>query len=291
MFVEVPAPSDEAVQAVLHKIITRLMKLRTRQGVLVEEQGETYLADDDASDDSDEARALRRLQAAACVYRIAYGPRAGQKVLSLQGAKPKAADFKQRLCANLEGFSLHAAVRCAAHERKVLERLCRYITRPALANDRVRCNAAGQVVLTLKTPWRDGTTHLVMSPLEFMQRLAALVPRPRLHLIRFHGVLAPNSKLRAQVVPKQPPQPAQTTQPEASEVNLAHRPMRPSWARLLKRVFDLDLEHCPNCGGELKIIAAILDASVIEKLLTHLGLQARAPPRAPARGQMPLYTS
>ena len=57
-----------------------------------------------------------------------------------------------------------------------------------------------------------------------------------------------------------------------------------SWARLLKRVFELDLEHCPNCGGEVKIIAAILEQPVIEKILTHLGLQARAPPRAPARG-------
>ena len=60
--------------------------------------------------------------------------------------------------------------------------------------------------------------------------------------------------------------------------------MRLSWARLLKRVFELDLEHCPNCGGELKIIAAILEQPVIEKILTHLGLQARAPPRA--RGWM-----
>ncbi len=67
-----------------------------------------------------------------------------------------------------------------AGQRKTLERLCRYIARPALANDRVQVNAAGQVELKLKTPWRDGTTHQVMSPLEFMQRLAALVPRPRL---------------------------------------------------------------------------------------------------------------
>ena len=79
--------------------------------------------------------------------------------------------------------------RCAANDRQALEQLCRCITRPALANERVQTNAAGQVVLKLKTPWRDGTTHLVMSPLEFMQRLAALVPRPRPHLIRFHGVL------------------------------------------------------------------------------------------------------
>jgi len=172
----------------------------------------------------------------------------------------------------------------------LVEELCRYITRPALANERVQTNAAGQVVLKLKTAWRDGTTHLVMSPLEFMQRLAALVPRPRLHLIRFHGVLAPNAKLRAlvvpQVVPHEPEAPAHGAKPAECEAGCAHhRPVRLSWAKLLKRVFDLDLEHCPNCGGELKIIAAILEQPVIEKILTHLGLQARAPPRAAARGQ------
>jgi len=177
-------------------------------------------------------------------------------------------------------------VRCAADDRQALEQLCRYITRPALANERVQTIAAGQVVLKLKTAWRDGTTHLVMSPLEFMQRLAALVPRPRLHLIRFHGVLAPNAKLRALVVP-QGSEPAAPTTPRAEcEANCAHhRPVRLSWAKLLKRVFEIDMEHCPNCGGELKIIAAILEQPVIEKILTHLGLQARAPPRAPARGQ------
>ena len=62
--------------------------------------------------------------------------------------------------------------------RKRLEQLCRYITRPALSHERVQLNAAGQVVLKLKTSWRDGTTHLLLSPLEFMQRLAALIPRP-----------------------------------------------------------------------------------------------------------------
>ena len=89
-----------------------------------------------------------------------------------------------RFATSPDGFSLHVAVRCGADDRQALEQLCRYITHPALANERVQTNAAGQVVLKLKTPWRDGTTHIVMSPLEFMQRLAALVPRPRLHLIR-----------------------------------------------------------------------------------------------------------
>jgi Putative transposase len=89
--------------------------------------------------------------------------------------------------------------------------------------------------------WRDGTTHLVMSPLEFMQRLAALVPRPRLHLIRFHGVLAPYAKLRALVVPQEPETPAQSVAPAECEANCAHhRAVRLSGARLLKRVFELD---------------------------------------------------
>ncbi len=239
----------------MHKIITRTMKLLTRRGVLVEEQGQTYLADNES--DSDEARVLRPLQASAsaCTYRIAFGPRAGQKVLTVQGAMPKEKGFKQDLCADIDGFSLHAAVRCGADDRKALEQLCRYITRPSLANERVQTNAAGQVVLKLKTPWSDGTTHLVMSPLEFMQRLAALVPRPRLYLIRFHGVLAPNAKLRAMVVPQEPERPAQPAQCEATCAH--HRPVRLGWARLLKRLFALDLEHCPNCGGDLKIIAAI----------------------------------
>ena len=121
----------------------------------------------------------------------------------------------------------HAAVRCAADDRQALVQLCRYITRPALANERVQTSAAGQVVLKLKTAWRDGTTHLVMSPLELMLRLAALVPRPRLHLIRFHSVLASNANLRAQVVPQEPEPPAQATQPAECEANCAHhRPVR-----------------------------------------------------------------
>ena len=107
---------------------------------------------------------------------------------------PREDRARQPLCADIDGFSLHAAVRVEAHDRKRLEQLCRYITRPALSDERVQLNAAGQVELKLKTPWRDGTTHLVMSPLEFMQRLAALVPRPRLHLIRFHGVPSARSR-------------------------------------------------------------------------------------------------
>ncbi len=98
----------------------------------------------------------------------------------------------QALCADEQGFSLHAAVRCGADERQRLEQLCRYITRPALANERVQCNAAGQVVLKLKTAWHEGTTHIVMSPLECMQRLAARATEGRPPGARAAAAAAPD---------------------------------------------------------------------------------------------------
>jgi hypothetical protein len=133
------------------------------------------------------------------------------------------------------------------------------------------------VVLKLESSTRDGTTHIVMQPQEFMQRLAALVPRPRLHLIRYHGVLAPNAKLREAVIP----QPGQKDSAPAHEHT--HGQVAPMiWARLLKRVFDIDVESRAWCG-QLKILAAIEEPVAIVRVLTHLGLPAQAPPRAAAR--------
>ena len=223
-----PAPTDEALQAVLHKIITRTMKPLTRRGVLVEEEGSTYMADNDG--DSEEARSLRPLQAAACTYRIAFGPRAGQKVLTVQGVERGHGTAPAGGPVPREGLALASAsaackacpgmptsIGICAPTSTVSACTLPCAAAPTMARrwsncaatsharrrteERVQTNAAGQVVLRLKTPWRDGTTHLVMSPLAFMQRLAALVPRPRLHLIRLHGVLASSAKLRAQVVP------------------------------------------------------------------------------------------
>jgi Putative transposase len=129
-----------------------------------------------------------------------------------------------------------------------------------------------------------------MSPSEYMQRLAAVVPRPRLHLIRFHGVLAPNAKWRSKVVPQAQENAkalsATATATDYQEPPEHGRPMRLDWAKLLQRVFELDLTQCPHCGGDLKIVAAILQRQAIEKILNHLGLDLQPPPRAPARGQM-----
>ncbi len=225
------------------------------------------------------------LHTATCTYRIALAPRAGQKVLtwenpSLRSASPEVP--QPQGCVSAQGFSLHADTQCGPHQRQALERLCRDITRPALGHKRLRRTPAGEVVLQLKTPYRDGTTHFVMSPLEFLQRLAALVPRPRLHLIRFHGVLAPHAALRPQIVPGESDQ-AMVPSNETGESPSASTRARLSWAQLLKRVFAIDLTTCPQCGGPLTLLAAIDDPAVIIKILSHLGVPTRAPPRAPAR--------
>ena len=99
------------------------------------------------------------------------------------------------------GFSLHAGVAAKASERDKLERLCRYITRPAVSEKRLSLTEHGQVRYSLKNPWRDGTTYVIFEPLDFIARLAALIPKPRVNLTRFHGVFAPNSQHRATITP------------------------------------------------------------------------------------------
>jgi len=116
-FVEADALTDDELHMLLQTLMTRLMKLLTRQGLL-EDMGQTYLAEPDT--DGDQARTLRPLQAAAVTYRIAFGPRAGHKVLALRGAMPREAAVRQPLCADIDGFSLHAAVRVEAHDREQL---------------------------------------------------------------------------------------------------------------------------------------------------------------------------
>src|SRR5262245_39776523 len=106
--------------------------------------------------------------------------------------------------------------------------------------------------------------------------------------IDHHGVPAPNAKWRSKIVPA----PAErATEPPTDHARAQGETPLLSWARLLKRVFDIDIEHCPNCGGTLKIIACpeprrratIEDPPVIVKILAHLGLPTRALPRSPAQ--------
>lgn len=103
--------------------------------------------------------------------------------------------------AESSGFSLHAGLAAKASQRDKLDRLARYVSRPPVATGRLALTGSGHVRYTLKTPYRDGTTHVIFEPEDFIARLAALVPKPRAHLTRYHGVFAPASPDRAQIVP------------------------------------------------------------------------------------------
>jgi Putative transposase len=139
-------------------------------------------------------------------------------------------------------------------------------------------------VLKLKTKYSDGTSHLLFSGLEFVEKLAALVPPPRIHLTRFFGCLAPNAKLRSLIVPKNEESQTRTTNAATDETpEKPKRSKRKSWAELLARVFNIDVKKCGHCGGELKIIAAIIEVSAIRKILGHLGLPDKPPDISPAR--------
>ena len=228
---------------------------------------------------------FEQLLGAAVHYRIATGPHAGRKALTLRTVGPSPPPDNPCI-AQLSGFSLHARTVCEAHERDALERLCRYIARPALSNERLSVNDRRQVVYRLKHSFRDGTTHVVLDPIDFIARLAALVPRPRAHLTRYHGVFAPNFKHRHRVVPN-PVHPS-TREPQAS------RPAPMRWMQRLKRVFHIDIEHCGVCGGTLHVIACIETPELIKKILTHLAAREtggihhpRAPPLHPPLTQPP----
>jgi len=169
------------------------------------------------------------------------------------------------------GFSLHAGVSARAQERQKLERLCRYISRPAVSEKRLSLTPNGNVRYQLKTPYRDGTTQVIFEPLDFIARLAALVPKPRVNLTRFHGVFAPNSRHRALVTPaKRGKGNKVKAVDDRQEQTPAERRASMTWSQRLKRVFNIDIETCSACGGAMQVIACIEDPVIIKKILDHL---------------------
>ena len=161
---------------------------------------------------------------------------------------------------------------CAeVHQRKKLERLCRYITRPAVSEQRFAFTPSGNIRYELKTPYRDGTTHVIFEPLDFISRLVALVPPPRVNLTRYHEVFAPNSQHRALVTPgkRGKDNKKQRHPDEVDDRTPAERRAAMTWAQCLKRVFNIDIETCTECGGPVKVMASIEDPDVIKKILEH----------------------
>jgi hypothetical protein len=146
---------------------------------------------------------------------------------------------------------------------------------------------SGQVRYALKTPYRDGTTHLLLGPLDLMARLAALVPPPRMHLTRYHGVFAPHSRLRAAVTPAGRGMSARASSTEAGSAP-PRRHVAMSWARRLKRVFGVEIERCARCTGSLRIIASIEESGLIARILAHLERTAPERYAESSSGELPV---
>ncbi|MGB5253037.1 MAG: transposase, partial [Sedimenticolaceae bacterium] len=268
----VKAPSGAELTRLTQTLARRIGRHLERQ-VFVERDAEnSYLAGDDL-----EAGPMEQLLGSSITYRIAVGPQQGRKVFTLQTLPACDETFDDGV-GKVAGFSLHAGVAARADQRQKLERLCRYISRPAIAEKRLSLTPNGNIRYQLKTPYRDGTTHVIFEPLDFIARLAALVPKPRVNLTRFHGVFAPNSKYRARVTQARRGKGGQrAATDDMDEPTLAEHRAAMTWAQRLKRVFGIDIETCPACGGAVRIIACIEDPVVIEKILAHLDAKAPEP--------------
>jgi len=199
-------------------------------------------------------------------------------------------------CAELCGFTIHAATSVAPGDRRGLERLCSYGLRPPFSQDNLSQGDDGRVHLRLKRPRRDGTKELVFEPVAFLRRLSALVPPPYAHLIRYYGLFAPHAEGR-ELLPAAPVD--QGLRPSvALRADLDGRrsskapgdgddktPARRvlSWAELLKRVFAIEALVCQRCHGPMKVIALVTERTVVMAILRHLGMPTSSPPISPAR--------
>ena len=152
--------------------------------------------------------------------------------------------------ARYAGFDLDASVRIGQHDRRALERVSRYLLRPPVSDERIRVREDGKVELELKSPWPDGTTHLFFTPVELVEKLAALVPRPHENLLVYHGVLAGNARGRAAIRHfERPPSDRMPPPPLSSKRSRSDR----DWATMMRRGLDLDVLTCADCGGRFRI--------------------------------------
>ena len=150
-----------------------------------------------------------------------------------------------------------------------------------------------RLIYELPRPAHDGRTGVRVSPLELLDRLARLIPPPRVHRHRYHGVFAPNAKWRREVtrygrdeVDELDPGSGPDLSTPASGSACTHggdRGPRRRWAQLLAHVYEVHPLQCPSCHGEMRILAFLTDPTVVRPILRHLRIPEHPPPIAPAR--------
>ena len=282
--VDLSPPTDDDVDTIVRDICRRVT-------VYIERCTDNgALAAPSTDDECDDARDLAQLVLPDTVARKP----------SILDDFPAAAPSPRKLTAYCDGFSLECKPSVAAADRGGLERLLRYGARPAFAHDRVEQLPNGNVSYRLPKPFYTGQTHVVLPPVEFLRRLAALIPPPRFHNIRYHGLFAPNATLRPRACALAPGHvavdetvvpahacTASTNEPPDNPDAPHRRRTRMLWSQLLRRVFAVDVLRCP-CGAEAdrKLIGVLSRAQTpdaLDNFLRASGEPTVPPPRAKAR--------
>ena len=284
-FHRLPDPTPEEVVQVATWVHERLARVLERHGRSLDGH------DDAPSVLADEEPALASLYDASAADRQLLGDAPGQATRKLVRATAEVLPQSEAL-ADVGGVNVHAGAAIDGRDRKRLERLCRYIARPPLAQERLEEHGDGRLRYRFKRPWRNGTYAVVLEPLDLVARLVALVPPPRFHMLRYHGVLAAHAKARAEVVPgraasasSEPVQlklgfeAAHASEVESEPASTSERASRHPWAWLLARVFAVDVTVCPRCAGRMRLLKLATTREDISKALAHAGLGPRPPPR------------
>jgi hypothetical protein len=315
-FRALPPPTPEEVRRVAERMHGRLERLCAKHvvagmaGTASDAHGEGG-----AEAEGDEAQtALAVCMEAASRDVSLFGERAGERtekrrvaVRSLEGrsASPFVGEHG--------GVNVHAGVMVHGRDRAGLERLCRYVTRPPIALERLTERDDGCVEYAFRKPWRDGTRAVVLTGEDLVARLCAMVPPPRFHLTRYAGVLAPNAKLRAEVVPGRASEEGERAEARGDEGVGARqgelfgaggaandgenageaRATRHPWAWLLRRVFAVEVLVCVHCAGKLRIVEIATEPEATKRIAREerrrrgepvqhgSTLEARGPPRGP----------
>ncbi len=275
------APEPEELGRVLDRVRRRIGGMLVKEGMIL---GEESRGEDPSAFDVMQAASIREW----------IGLSGEARKVPYVGGSEDAVSMSTLpdLCVAVDGWSLHATVRIRAGDRAGLEKLCRYLLRPAFAGERLEWLNDGRVSYEFRKPRMDGATHLVLRPVEFVEKLAALVAPPRSHLVRYHGVLAARSRVRRSIAPRRGEESMRDRAGCGGEEASAgarlsegrrRRQSRTDWATLMRRSFGMDVLACPKCGARMRVIACVTKRSAVRAILESLGMADEAAGLGPAR--------
>jgi uncharacterized protein YbaR (Trm112 family) len=289
-FRKLPAPAKAELEAVLGRTVKRIYAFLERRGCIIPRRGEGVRAEE-YDPAAVEPSVMDVVQAASIREWIGLSddPRKVPYLGNEEQGKGWVSPDEKPFCAMEEGFTLHAGVRMRAGDRKGVEQLCKYVLRPPFSGERLELLEDGRVLYGFRRPRADGTSHLILKPVEFVEKLAALVAPPRAHLVRYHGVLGPHARVRERIVREEAEEECGHGEREAegARARRRRRRKRKDWATVMRRTLGLDVLACPKCGGRMRVIATIEDEGVASKILRAMGLSDEVPPVAPARPRSP----